>query len=211
MTNINFVGDIHGEFDRYEQMINKSGPNDIFIQVGDFGIGFDKWEDHTASEIQRKNPFSYFIRGNHDDPVKCKQIPGYIHDGTFFRDMMFIGGAWSIDHAYRTLGIDWWPDEELSMKELNDLIDKYEQIMPEIMITHTCPAKFAQEFIINRDLAFQNGPPAGSRTEEAFEIMFEIHQPKKWIFGHWHVSIDETVNDTNFRCLAPNEILTLKV
>ena len=55
-----------------------------------------------------------FIRGNHDDPQACREHPYWIKDGLIENDIMYIGGAWSIDREYRTEGVSWWRDEELS-------------------------------------------------------------------------------------------------
>jgi hypothetical protein len=62
--------------------------------------------------------------GNHDNPYMCKQdMVGYISDGTVEGDVMYIGGAWSIDNPVappgwyrRTAGFDWWFDEEYPNK-----------------------------------------------------------------------------------------------
>ena len=52
---------------------------------------------------------------------------------------MHIGGAYSVDRDQRIMGYDMWPDEELSVIEFNALIDQYEAVKPDIMITHDAP------------------------------------------------------------------------
>ena len=45
---------------------------------------------------------------------------------------MYIGGAWSIDHAMRTEGLDWWRDEELAVMEFDRIAKIYEETKPRV-------------------------------------------------------------------------------
>ncbi len=118
MTLTRLIGDIHGLVNDYKVYAigDFAGPT---IQLGDFGIGFgqsDYWHEsindyHTVGKHR-------FIRGNHDNPEQCMQMSGCINDGNIEDDVMFIGGAWSIDNPVappgwyrRTAGVDWWFDE----------------------------------------------------------------------------------------------------
>ena len=193
-----FIGDVHGKFMGYMNLCIDS-PNPT-IQIGDFGLGFSKPMDEWVQEWMRDNDGHEFIRGNHDNPTKCKNTAGYIPDGTVKDNMMFIGGAWSIDRAWRTEGLDWWNDEELSLSDLNRLINVYETVKPDIMVTHDCPILVSKEIffdggIIKHDERYE------TRTGQALQSMFEIHQPKLHIFGHWHHTVDKTINGTRFICL----------
>jgi Icc-related predicted phosphoesterase len=129
------------------------------------------------------------------------------------RKIFYVSGAWSIDRAYRIEGVSWWPDEELSVVELNNAIDLYTQEKPEIMITHDGPSP-ATTWILNRFmLTSENGyreqSPAPTRTGHALSAMFEIHQPKIWIFGHWHYSWIKKIKGTVFVCLNELEMQRL--
>jgi hypothetical protein len=195
------IGDIHGHFSPYCDVV-KNGPEHS-IQVGDFGIGFSSpyWHDRV-NKFHRENSGRRFIRGNHDDPVKCKtEMSGYIQDGHISGNTMLIGGAWSIDHAGRTEGINWWPDEECSIIELDRLITLYEETKPEIMITHDCPGLVSEMMFIRAGLGLGN-VVYKTRTGEALQTMFEIHQPKLHFFGHWHVTKEWDYNGTKFVCLG---------
>ena len=93
------IGDIHGHIGPY---INLLVDCDASIQVGDFGYGFiNEPAERLVSDIHESGDHK-FIRGNHDDPAKCKVAPGWIQDGLVRNDVMFIGGAWSIDWHLRT-------------------------------------------------------------------------------------------------------------
>lgn len=195
---IRFVGDIHAKFRQYGNVVHKV---DHSIQVGDFGIGFDAGRDAAATEFQTNNPNHRFIRGNHDNPAKCREMPNYIPDGQIEDDIMFVGGAWSIDHAYRTPGIDWWPDEEISHSELYALVLKYEQVKPRIMVTHDLPSTVAKELFFNPKGNIDLKKQFPSRTGAALDAMFDVHKPDLWIFGHWHFDVDTVYKDTRFICL----------
>jgi hypothetical protein len=108
---------------------------------------------------------------------------------------MYIGGALSIDRHWRIEGEDWWVDEEDSYQELMDLIDKYEEYKPSIMMTHDAPD------IIARQLFNFYTDANESRTRTAFDTMFEIHKPDAWFFGHWHKTKHLNVLGTEFMCL----------
>ena len=47
-----------------------------------------------------------------------------------------------------------------------------------------------------------------SRTRQAFQAMFEAHQPDLWVFGHWHHSFDGVLDGTRFVCLNELEART---
>jgi len=118
-----------------------------------------------------------FIRGNHDSPEVCRNHPNWIPDGQFENDMFFLGGAFSIDWQMRMPGVSWWEDEELSIVELNAMIDKFESLKPKIVVTHDCPTKFAM-------LLKSHHMDDKSRTRAALDTMLEIHKPDLWVFGH---------------------------
>jgi len=196
-----FIGDIHGKWESY--LSNHIMYNcEKSVQIGDFGVGFNSIHQHTDMiKFQHQHPSHRFIRGNHDDPAKCISLmPGYITDGFIEDNVMYIGGAWSIDRHHRTEGVNWWADEELSYSQFNQLIEIYEFMTPDIMVTHDCPSSFSKHHLVDagRGLGTVHYP---SITGEAFEAMLTIHQPKIWIFGHWHVDLVLKVGDTTFICL----------
>jgi Icc-related predicted phosphoesterase len=212
------VGDIHGkiyDYRSYTLVTEIRGKHIVgperSIQVGDFGIGFFSpfWHEKEI-EWQKENPQHRFIRGNHDDPEMCKNMPGYIEDGTVEGDVMFVGGAWSIDFAWRTPMVDWWPGEELSVEELDKLITKFGQTKPRIMITHDCPTQIAWDMFVSRGNSFGT-QHIKTRTGEALQAMWEIHQPEHWIFGHWHNTRDLTLHGTKFQCLGELDFIDIDI
>ena len=207
MTLTRLIGDIHGEVNDYKTYaIDRfEGPT---IQVGDFGVGFgqsDYWHEsindyHTAGGHR-------FIRGNHDNPAQCREMQGWIPDGTVEGDVMFIGGAWSIDNPVappgwyrRTPGVDWWDDEECSQEQLEQFIETYANVKPRVMITHDCPNFISREMFFNSGKL--KGPEYPNRTSAAFTRMLHIHQPDFHFFGHWHFTRAYKYRNTTFVCLG---------
>jgi len=213
------IGDIHGNWPYYETLVKGV---DKSVQVGDFGIGFPPCNNQNKQERidkRLKNTFSRgehrFIRGNHDNPSVCKTYKEYISDGTIEviegKTIMYIGGALSIDGPsfvpnWRTEGKDWWPDEELSYNDLSVMVQVYEDIKPDVMITHECPESISNVLFSS----FKNdGEAFYSRTRRAFDTMLSIHTPKLWVFGHWHKAKDTVLYDTRYICLDINQYIDM--
>jgi hypothetical protein len=198
---IRLVGDIHGNFGSYKRII---GDAENVVQVGDYGMGF---VPNEVTDIRYR-----FIRGNHDNPAVCREQPNYIEDGTveYVGDetIMYIGGAASIDRAYRTEGVSWWPDEECSYSEFLHFFDEYMRVKPTIMITHECPEEVSNVLCRVNNMTKL---PDKSLTRRAFQNMWENHKPKLWCFGHWHSSFDMSLLDTRFICLNVNEFIDIKI
>jgi hypothetical protein len=206
MPIIRFIGDVHGKFGRYSQIL-KDSPHKT-IQVGDMGVGFRKYPHGTWSA---NPPYDLMVekgarfeRGNHDNPDVCSRHTQYIADGTIEGNMMFCGGAVSIDKPYRVEGYSWWPDEELSNEQLEPIIDAYIAAKPEIMVTHECTESVAER--IAASLSMRGHPIKleekwKSRHRAAFQRMFEAHKPKLWVHGHWHVAREAVIDGTRFICL----------
>ncbi len=80
----------------------------------------------------------------------------------------------------RQIGIDYWPNEELSYRECEQALELYKQTKPKIVVSHECPANINEVININN---FDIGP---SRTAQLLQLMLNAHAPNMWIFGHWH-------------------------
>jgi hypothetical protein len=188
-----FISDVHGKWNAYEQICAQ---HEHTIQVGDFGIGFEKVVGRYSPILSNRHRF---IRGNHDDPAGCKDHPNFIPDGhtevISGTKVMFVGGAFSIDRHWRTEGINWWRDEENSYRDFLTFFETYEAFKPDLMVTHDCPTDFAKLFMLGA-----HKPLYDSTTGAALQTMFDIHQPNRWVFGHWHTHIDQIYKGTRFFC-----------
>ena len=113
MNNITrFIGDVHGHYEPYKRIIADVPRS---VQVGDMGVGFLRIGGYSDGEEYNNPPHHSmvagdhrFIRGNHDNPSVCRRHSQYIPDGTVEGNIMYIGGAVSIDRAWRRDGYSWW-------------------------------------------------------------------------------------------------------
>jgi hypothetical protein len=208
MTKTLIIGDAHGKWQNYIDLVGQSGVSRT-VQIGDFGVGFGGGNSANEARLTQwmtENPTNRFIRGNHDGPEACRNMPGYIDDGMVENDVMFIGGAWSIDgpgcpwDAHRLPGHDWWYDEECSDSAFDTCQDIYAATKPRVMITHDCPSTVSKRMFF--DTGILGGDIYKTRTGEALQRMLDIHRPELWIFGHWHNSTQLDMDGTKFVCLA---------
>ncbi len=203
-----FIGDVHGKYSRYKDILANSPPGTI--QVGDMGVGFRHSHGPREGELRATPPHyamvlshARFIRGNHDNPAECKKHSQYIEDGHVEDGIMFVGGATSIDKHLRIPNYSWWEDEQLSYEEFEAITKVYEAEKPKVMVTHDCPQSLIQPlFGVHYKTELE---PGGTRTRLAFERMLQLHRPKLWVFGHWHQSRDVTIEGTRFVCLEELE------
>jgi len=186
-----FVGDIHGDFGSFNMLINKKKPN-IVIQCGDNAY-YWVMNDNTG-KIKPQGAKVYLIPGNHEmwyrfedaigrrglNPVEVEKNLFYCPIGSSLKvndaNILFIGGADSHDKAYRTIGIDWFPEELLNQDDLDFILNQNKRF--DIIVSHTCPGFF--------DPGVQSAGRIGDPCRHILDIVCEIFNPNYWYFGHWH-------------------------
>ena len=138
---IYLTGDTHGKFDRIGAFCDKmqTSRDDILIILGDAGINFHAGAlDILRKDYLAKLPITLLcIHGNHER--RPESLPyygeqewhgGMVYVETRYPNILFakdgevydldgkkaiaIGGAYSIDKAWRTEGQSWWADEQPS-------------------------------------------------------------------------------------------------
>ena len=192
---VRIIGDVHAKYGEYLHLTDEA---EYSIQLGDMGFSYN--------HMKELNPLNHtFFGGNHDNYDKINAVShchgnfGGRHLGNGAVGLVFnyfiVRGAYSVDKKYRTIGIDWWAEEELNREQANSCISNFEQMKPEVVISHDCPASVVPEFMTN-DWKLEK-----SFTGLVLETMFKIHQPKTWIFGHHHNDKTVTKNGTEFICL----------
>jgi hypothetical protein len=209
-----FVGDVHGKIAEFEALIRRRVPplSSVF-QLGDMGIGFSGvvLDPTRLADWQVR-----FIRGNHDNPARCRQHPLYAGEFGTEDALFWCGGAWSIDHEYRKSWMAhygrecWWPDEELSEEQLEAALKVYSAAKPRIVATHECP-RSAVPIVLSCGFRPEKAECADTRTSQWFERMLAAHAPEHWVFGHYHRDFDFRVEgcDTRFHCLNELSLLEL--
>ena len=202
MTNFRIIGDVHGHWGRYHLLLRKAH---FTLQVGDFGHDYATLSTVDANRHK-------FLGGNHDNYDKVEKWPHYLgnyglHSVPGFGDIFFVRGGFSIDQKTggrndgpRITGVDWWPAEELCMADCYAAMEEYSRVRPDFMVTHECPVSVVPHVT-------RSSHVLPSRTNQLLERMLEVHQPKRWVFGHYHQSWQMTIDGTHFTCLDELECL----
>jgi hypothetical protein len=197
-------GDLHNQFDDLNVIINKKRP-DIVICCGDFGF-WPRWRSgQQLSNIKPQGAKIYWIDGNHEDFYSLSQretdeiVPNVIYkprgstmkleDG---RNILFMGGARSIDKHLRREGWDWFPEETISYTDMMDLPNE----KVDILISHTCPEELVDELI--RFYPEKRGEP----SNVAISQLCKLYSPRYHFFAHWHVYREGTLFQTKWKCLS---------
>ncbi len=191
---LRIIGDVHGE----HLQLTALAKHHHAIQIGDVGFGFNRDLDKALDDAFERRPELRFIRGNHDKPSKCKSHPRHIASGMDPSGIFFVGGGYSIDKDARVPGVSWWEDEQHSYEEFEKLIDEYRLAKPHMVISHEGPKVATHKM-------FEPQWEITSRTAQALGIMWKIHQPKLWVFGHWHKNKEVVVGATRFICAGENQ------
>lgn len=204
---ITLIGDVHGKISGYLDVINSIPFDARTIQLGDMALGFKG----VALPVLPAN--HKWIRGNHDDPAKCRAHPNYLGDYGFLKEdgLFYLAGAFSIDRAFRVSGYSWWPDEEQSWEELQKAIDLYMEVKPRYVISHDAPSEAGYNLLTRAAIGFRPEKLSSprSRTAEALQVMFDAFQPKEWVFGHYHIDKSFLWRGTKFTCV--NELSTYQL
>jgi DNA repair exonuclease SbcCD nuclease subunit len=204
MTTTRYFGDVHGRWETFKTQM-KDPRYSRGIQVGDLGIGFNERLDYRDNLLETMSAHNVkFIRGNHDNPGHCSRYCSdrHIEDGHYDSETetFFLGGAWSIDFAYRTPYVNWWPEEECSAASMLSFVEAYAESKPKIVVTHDGPPVATLPMFLNSDKSklFPNN------TIAFLELMFNLWEPELWVFGHWHRTRELTVGRTRFLCVGQN-------
>lgn len=219
---INFIGDVHGHTERYQKMLRRQLRDQRTFQLGDMGVGFPTAvKGNAPSEAGGLHPDIFaagnhkWIRGNHDNPAVARNLTERGYAGDYGYDpsieMFWMGGAMSIDKAYRVEGRSWWADEELSYPELVKAIELYVQTKPKIVATHDCPSRISEYMLTVVLPSFRPEKLAcvGSRTAAALQQMLDEHRPQEWVFGHYHASKSFVHQGTKFTCVNELDVYTI--
>jgi Icc-related predicted phosphoesterase len=167
-----------------------------------------KKESNCLSKIKPGKTKIYWVDGNHEQHSELNQYQdGNIHElakNIFFcsrgstlllpdgRNILFIGGARSIDKNQRIENVDWFREETISIKDYNKAVS-HKKV--DIVISHTTPEYFAPD-LIKGNLAKINDPSC-----KALDGIFDKYKPKVWYFGHWHLYKEGYFKGCQWTCL----------
>ena len=197
---ITLIGDVHGKYDRYHKIIRQIEKHPYTLQIGDFGFRLDTLKNVDSTK-------HLIVGGNHDNYDICWNYPHFLGDYGYTSlnkvEFFYYRGACSIDRQYRTVGIDWWENEQVSIDQFMKARELYRTIKPKIVITHDCPQNIASMMLEPGQRVYEN------MTGWALQELLNIHQPNYWFFGHWHQSRTMQYGNTKFICLDELETYEL--
>lgn len=209
------TGDTHGDFRRVARFCRKmpTEKEDVLIILGDAGINYygGKRDKKTKKFLESLSITIFAIHGNHE--MRPQAIPTY-HEtewcgGTVFMEedyphILFakdgelynlggqqtfvIGGAYSVDKAYRLLhGYNWWPDEQPSDEIKRRVEEKLERLNwnVDVVLTHTAPLRYEPVEVFLPGL---NQNMVDKSTERWLGEIEEKLNYEKWYCGHYHTA-----------------------
>lgn len=204
---IYITGDTHRDFSRLCKLDEMK--DDMLIILGDAGINYClNDEDVRYKEYLKRFKIKLFcIRGNHEErpeninTYKESEMFGgkvfieddypnliFAKDGEIYnidgRSVLVIGGAYSVDKEYRIMyGHKWFKDEQLSVKEMNDILEKVKGKHFDIVLTHTCPYKYEPREVFMQGL---DQSKVDKSMEHFLDEIEENIDYDKWYCGHYH-------------------------
>jgi len=235
------LGDIHGYWSVIaNHIVHNEEKNIGYIQIGDFGIGFGSPENEFNRLVQLNDILNeyecdlFIMRGNHDDPAWFRDenfidykkalnriafVPDYTIINIDMENILFVGGAVSIDRNPRRFNMDtfpaWWVDEvfTLDMKRLQE----FENI--ERIITHTAP-DFCEPLAFNGlvyGYAKNDADLLGDLRKEREDVTKMANTLMKngknnlrgWYYGHFHANHRFIHENIEFECININRFKQL--
>lgn len=216
---IYMMGDIHGNLGRLLWLKDHVQPEDTVIQVGDFGV-----YDYFINKLKHRFPNGFpcrllFIDGNHEDfriirnwsKTELTEIHknffyvprGYVMEieGELFG---FLGGADSVDKAWRTVEVDWFADERVAQEDVDLLIQNIGDRTLDVLVTHAvAPFVISANFPPLKEADW--GLPLGWIDESGWKVSkaYWAIKPIKHYCGHMH----KAVLHANVRILNIDEVL----
>lgn len=200
---ITFIGDTHTRFYHIREILNMD--NDMIISTGDFGY----WPcvidiQNALYFMSRQNKRLYFCDGNHENHWALNELYNndivnnvlYMKRGKVItingKNILFMGGANSVDKNSRKIGIDWFPEEVISEKDIYSIPDN---IKIDIVVSHTCPEEFFNK--LQMKYHYEDNDP----SRKALSFILDMYKPKLWVFGHFHMYQEGRFKDTSWVCL----------
>lgn len=220
------VGDIHTEWAPFNKLLNQKQP-DIVLQCGDYGWWPHKhktkdtlyhgiFDQYGVKNIHNnKTTKIYWCPGNHEnwddldnkgiDIVEIQPFIYYCPFGTTItlsdgRNVLFCGGASSIDYDRRILGQTWWQQETISQTE----IDRLPDAKIDIIISHTVPRSWLETYpkICDSYILSDREKKYNDPSTFALDIVYEKYKPKWWFSGHFHKFYSAQIDNCKWTSLS---------
>lgn len=196
------TGDTHADWISLNELIVKQSPNRLIV-CGDFGY-WPKISKFDINQLKPQNTIINWCDGNHEDHWTLKERKSNeIVKNVFYqprgsvlqvndKNILFFGGAYSIDKEMRRIGYDWFPDEIPSYADFNAVEDL--NLKVDVVISHTCP----HEFKIEEHPYIRGNGKIHDVTRTLLSFILNKFKPQLWYFGHWHIAMQGQYKDCNW-------------
>ncbi|MBP5092092.1 MAG: metallophosphoesterase [Bacilli bacterium] len=198
---IYITGDTHGlvDFGRLVTYFSTRhvSRDDILIILGDAGI---VWNEETpyAPYYEELGLTIYYIDGNHENFFLLNKLPIVERNGARMHrvsehifhilrgevlhlggySFLCLGGATSIDKAYRIEGISYWREENISYEDMENVFNNLEKEGDhfDFVLTHCAPTSVIRHM-------FQYEGDGDTKILETLAMRISYND---WLFGHYH-------------------------
>lgn len=213
MTKVLIVGDTHGDaqFVSNIHAAARAADVDTIVQLGDFGYNFDRnllasieaWLDRD------ENHQWFWLDGNHDQHdfiegvILKDEFPGYpvphFHDRMYYchrgsiteiggRTCMFMGGAFSIDKAWRKEYISWWSQEMIRQSDVTRALENAKDRKIDVLFSHDCPpSEYVDTWLKSEGYKVDHN--SNANREALGHVVNEV-RPQHLYHGHYHLRYD---------------------
>lgn len=200
------AGDLHASHTAARKLVAavEAHNPDMVWQVGDFGYWPRISATHTNTFLdilESADTPIYFVDGNHEDHESLNSAsphqgvnfirPSIAHAirgtvlGINSLNVLFFGGAPSIDKSYRTPGFDWFPEERPSPAQFQIALDQSDI---DVVVAHDVP-NWVDFGYLPPERSFWPVPAVLAAEDFRRELGFVAHklEPRVWFAGHHHV------------------------
>lgn len=197
------TGDTHGDVDYFKLFSLKEkrlSHDDYLIICGDAGICWSPYCFQQFLDLYNNVGCTIiFVDGNHENFTMLNSCPLVEFKGALMHQIdkhifhvlrgeimtldgktfLCLGGAVSTDKAMRTPFVSWWPEEEITYRDVNNAIENLKKVSFKVdyVITHCSDTKTVNKaFCYKKDICTQ-------------QLLFidELVEYRHWFFGHYHV------------------------
>ena len=209
MNRLFITGDLHCPLDIEKlEVFNNSNildESDILVILGDAGLLWDGSEERMEWIKKIENyPFTTFVvAGNHENYDMIERLPKVlkygaaarkVHSKLFYdvrgsvynfngRKCLTVSGGNSIDKERRTIGVSWWPQEQITLNDVDMAkrnLSLYDNKV-DYILTHVGTRNVVESFGFTPDSCVL------AMDEILRDVIYKHHY-----FGHYH--LDENVS-----------------
>ena len=208
------LGDTHHNLEFVASAIDSATRDsvDAIIQIGDFGVWpsrNDEFLNGVGGLLQRTGIQFYWLDGNHEDLSYIKpgmrigplqHLPRGFRWQWWDKTWMSVGGGVSVDKRWRTPGVDWFPEETLSLEEA-EYCARPGPV--DIVLSHDCPDQVEMPGL--GEHAGWYPADAIRESEEHRAVLGGICdalRPELLVHGHYHIAHTTTRESSDTKIIG---------